>query len=225
MKISYLIVVMTVVGLCGLAEASFVYDEPPIGDATVDSGDPTIQGAEVELMVQGYADGPYSVHSKKRTFLKFDLSEIPDDAEIISAEFGIYFFQGNEGGGLTMDPHAALYLVANDQWEEMSITWNTKPDNTAGYIDDEIAMEDAGYYTWNLLSDLGENVWSSYAVDLEDNILSLMLTTPDEEQNNYAKYHSREAADFQPYLNIVYVPEPLTIALLGLGGLFLRRRK
>ena len=232
MKLSYLLVVLTVVGLCGLAEATLVYDysENPIGDATVDSLDLTIRGDEEVLMVQGFSDDIpfYSLGSWKRTYLKFDLSQIPDDAEIVSARFGIYFFEGNGPGGNTMDPSAALYLVEDDTWQEMTVTWDTKPDNAAGYIDDTVAMtvmDPVGYHYWNLLSDLGENLWSSHAADLQDDILSLMLVTSDEDQNNFAKYNSREAATMPPVLEIIYVPEPLTIALLGLGGLFLRRRR
>jgi hypothetical protein len=189
----------------------------------------TIRGGEEELMVRGYSDAIpfYSLESNKRTYLKFDLSQIPDGAEIISARFGIFFSEGNGPGGNTMDPAAALYLVEDDTWQEMTVTWDIQPDAVAGYVDDTVAMTDLGdnYHYWNLLSDLGENSWSSYVDDLEDDILTLMLVTSDEDQNNYAKYNSREAATMQPILEITYIPEPMTIALLGLGGLFLRRRR
>ena len=235
MKIRYLFVVLTVVGICGLADALVYIDLPIVGDATVDSLDSTIRGDEGELMIQGFNLGPYSLNSKKRTYLMFDLTQIPDEAEITSAEFGIYFFEGNGPGGNTIDPVATLYLaedkVNNVMWDEMSITWGNEPVNSGGSIDSDKAMPGATpkYYTWNLLSDLGDDEWSltEQEADLQDNFISFMLATSYEGENNSAKFYSEEAAiGVQPYLNITYaIPEPLTITLLGFGGLFLRRRK
>lgn len=205
------------------------YFEVPVEDATVDSvQSSTNYGSEPTLAIQGYAEFPaiYSLGSVKQIFLKFDLSSIPDDAEIHSARFGIYFTKGNGGGASTTDPHAALYLVNDDSWEEMTITWDNMPNPVGGYVDDEVPLGDTGlYYTWNLLSDLGQNAWTNYADDLADNFITFMLVVPDEHLNNFAIFNSSEAAGNLPYLEIGYVPEPATLMILGIGGLFLVRRR
>ena len=229
MKLSYLLVVLTVVGLCGLAEATLVYDysENPIADATVASEAFSLNfGGEAVLAIQGTDDGMFGLPSKKESYLKFDLSEIPDDAEIVSAVFGIYMFATSDEGGM-VPSHASLHYVADDSWVESGITWATKPDFEADYIDEEWEMADIRYYEWDLFSNAGTSIWLNYADDLAADVVSLMLkvSTYDEVENNFADFNSREAATMQPILDIVYVPEPMTIALLGLGGLFLRRRR
>ena len=90
----------------------------------------------------------------------------------------------------------------------------------------EVPLSDTGlYYTWNLLSDLGQNAWTNYADDLADNFITFMLVVPDEHLNNFAIFNSSEAAGNLPYLEIGYVPEPATLMILGIGGLFLVRRR
>ncbi len=236
MKLSYLLVVLTVVGLCGLAEATLELDgsyfENPVEDAAVDSQYSWLNyGDENVLAIQGTDDGMFGLPSKKESYLKFDLSEIPDNAVITSAVFGVYLLATSDEGGM-VPSHASLHYVADDSWAEMDITWSgssAKPDYNPGYIDEEFEMADIGYYEWDLLfSNAGEFTWSNYADDLAADVVSLMLkvSTNDENENNFTDYGSSEADEgVRPYLKITYVPEPLTIALLGLGGLFLRRRR
>lgn len=230
MKVAAISILAMVFGLCSTGRAVvFSYLDNPIEDATVDSVLSSMNfGGEETLRVQGYSEFPaiYSLGSMKRVYLKFDLSVIPVWAEIVSAEFGIFFAQGNQGGAATVDPHAALYIVKDDSWQEMDITWDLRPDFEPGYVHRETPLAQEGvYYTWNLLSDMGQNSWKEHQLDIQDGFLSLMLLAPDADLNNYAIFNSSEAASNLPYLSIGYVPEPGTLVMLGLGVVWIRRRK
>lgn len=213
--------------LCGPAGAGLYLDYAR-EDATVDDKGAFYSGTEGTLSIQGYSDAPpmYSLGSLRRVFLQFDISDIPEWAQIVTAEFGIYMVGRNTGGAATVDPHAALYIANNDLWDQTDITWDTKPDYLPGFVDEEKALAQSGqYYVWNLLSDMGENSWTDHLLYIQSGRLSLMLKTWDEGDNNYAVFNSTEAAEFRPYLNIVYVPEPASLLLLGIGGFMLARRK
>ena len=171
---------------------------------------------------------------ENQAIMKFDLSDIPDDAEIISAVFGVYLLETNNGGFDTVDPHATLHRLADDTWTQASVTWGTMPTDLSEQIDEQLLLTDPGVYMWDLMSTAGDYTWddAQYYLDLDDDLLSLVLITPDENANNWATFNSSEAqvvkgADpaILPFVRIEYLPEPTTLGLLGLGALALRRRK
>lgn len=61
-----------------------------------------------------------------RAYLKFDLSDIPDDAVIVKANVELYYFKST---GSVAAPIGA-YSV-EESWTESSITWNNQPDSAA----------------------------------------------------------------------------------------------
>lgn len=63
------------------------------------------------------------------SLVKFDLSAIPTGATIMSAT---YTFQGR--GGVGGPPLLTLYYPLLEDWDELSVTWNTKP--SAGSLTD-----------------------------------------------------------------------------------------
>ena len=79
--------------------------------------------------------------------------------------------------------------------------------------------------------DLGAALVQSWVDDVGDNA-GVLLKHPDIKQNH--AYYADEAVEdatwpiapqYVPRLTIEYIPEPVTMVLLGLGGLFIRRRK
>lgn len=62
------------------------------------------------------------------SLLKFDLTQIPSSAIVIDAKLSLYYWQGSLPGH---EGENASYLQkVLENWDEMSVTWNTKPSTT-----------------------------------------------------------------------------------------------
>jgi len=73
-----------------------------------------------------------------RGYLRFDLSSVPNGATIIYAELKLYV---EEQGAEPCENLQAL-RIADDTWEELTITWNNQP--ALGDVEDTVALLQAG---------------------------------------------------------------------------------
>ena len=102
----------------------------------------------------------------KRPLLKFDLSQIPAGANVISAHLtlqltGIYGGQGHE---------SSVWRMPNDAWTEETVTWNSYDQSGAVAIAVLAGTNEHGPRTWNIsMSD-----WTSEA-DLLDHAVTFMV--------------------------------------------------
>lgn len=211
-----------------------------IEDAMVDSEGYFL--AEYLISAQGNSGStPAPIYSVQRSFLKFNLSTIPDNAVIESAFFGVYLADHTEGVPGASDPWVGVHYVSDDLWTEGGIDWSNQPGHS-DFIDWQQNTVLNKYYVWNLLNPgaTAESYWKNWAADLEndDDLLSLMIMAQDEQSENYARFYSSEyflsnpevGINYWPYVEITYtvIPEPSAIILGSLGiGLFgvLRRRR
>ncbi len=102
----------------------------------------------------------------KRPLLKFDLSQIPAGATVISARLtlqliGIYGGQGHE---------SSAWRMPSDAWAEETVTWNSYDQSGATCVAVLPGTNEHGPRMWNV--DMSE--WN-YAEDLADGAVTFMV--------------------------------------------------
>lgn len=128
---------------------------------------------EDEAVVSGHPDSNYDGNIHRgglfvgngspdgiaRSWVKFDLSSIPDGVVITGASFHAYL---NEEWNITQDAAIGLYYSADDSWSETGITWNNQPEFAAvpsDVIDGPAGPEmfvNGTWYEWEVTSDVEE---------------------------------------------------------------------
>jgi len=166
----------------------------PNNDAYVDQENPDINYGTNENLVMD------NIGNKKYSYLKFDISTIPSERTITSANLYLWG-HAREGGEYT---RIYAYSVENDGWNETTITWNNRPDAVtflSEYSGDVRAW-------WNL--DVKAFVEQEYG---GDKTVSLCLIPGD--LNEYiTKFSSKEwwNPEYIPYLKVTYaIPATIDI--------------
>ncbi len=196
----------------GLALANS-YDLDAVGSASVSQSSPGMNYADEWYLYVGYAqEGPF------RTYLKFDLSTIPDTERIVTAELNFFC----AGGAVLQDSATVIDVryVSNDGWQESSITGNNQP-GISGNLTDTHTIPGGNqydYHGWNLFGVAG--AWNP-APDQADNTLSLVLALHDESVTTAGRGFEARWTEYgvPPYLHISteVVPLPPSLLLLGSG--------
>jgi hypothetical protein len=126
-------------------------------DSYVYKGDPDTNFNSSELII-GYGFG---FNDLLWSFIRFDLSIVPVNATIVSAELKLFQYESVNMEGLIIGVHKV-----NGPWSENTLTWNNQPSYNA-------APEDI------ILRDPSENIWISW------DIASLMQGWVDGSITNY----------------------------------------
>jgi hypothetical protein len=191
---------------------------PNLYNAAVDSTGKTVD----ILSVQGYSSGVGSFGSVQRSYLKFDLSSIPDNATVISAEFWMDLDASNQGAYRSCDPATGVYYVEDDSWTQNGTNWSNAPAASYGGDYQNTVAGDVKTFKWDILS--GTDFQWNWAPDLTDNRISLMIDTQFEGVNNWAHFSNPQLwVDY----TIPTVPEPtvMTLCLIGLGSASVAMKK
>lgn len=161
------------------------------------------------------------------SFLKFDLSAIPDNLTVTSAT--LHMYQVNGAGFIRTTGTNAAY-VADDTWTEDTLTWGSQPVIGTVLGSSPDTADHRGWSQWDLFA---TGQWDP-AADLTDNLLSLVVAEPPSSSshnwcskesdlvNCLAPGETGPAGSLRhPYLEITAVPVPAAIWLFGCGLLAL----
>ena len=129
-------------------------------------------------------------------YIKFDLSSLPSDANVISASLDVFLW--GTGGNIYVGDTIGAYYCSSNSWTEFEITWNNKPSFNPSATD-----------TWSFSSSYTIEVYKSWNVAadvrtaLPSGLLTEVLKFSSKTGNGYAQFQTRESANV-PKLEIEY---------------------
>ncbi|GAB7023965.1 hypothetical protein JCM12178A_25240 [Salidesulfovibrio brasiliensis] len=195
-------------------------------DATVDSQYPTTTSNGNWLNISNSQNT-----NQLWSFFKFDLSSLPNNADITTATFRMRAagsWSTDSDFQTPYDRYPQYFHVADDSWQETSVSWDDMPDYGyylgKSYHGSAFSASGASFLYPGIY-----DAWD-YAADLLDDALSFVGMIPDVQQYS-ASYlgYSSESGVYTPQLYLEYtvseqpphVPEPSTFMLAALGLLTL----
>lgn len=186
---------------CVFAVQTTLPNKYAIADTYVDSTNPATSNGNATLLNVLY-NTDTEPDQEKRIFLKFDLSDIPDDVEIVSATLNIH------GSVSTNNRYLSVYRVNDDTWIEgtsstTGINWNTQPAYNST-PEATILLDVGTTRTWQPALNVTAYVQQQKAA-YDNNTISLMLKYATKVGTTF-NMDSRETGS-KPYLQIVTQPK------------------
>ena len=130
-----------------------------------------------------------------RTFLKFDLSNIPAGNIVTSATLRLH----NNFISIPA-PELDVYQIS-DRWEELTVTWNDQPSNIGGLIAINRSLVSGEETTWDVTDEMDDQY-------VGDGFYSVKIVSPTEGVQQMAGFWSKDLGwpPFAPTLEIEYMP-------------------
>jgi hypothetical protein len=164
------------------------------GDATLDELYPNgNSGSSYKTVARNTGSGPWELDP----LVRFDISSIPAGTSIESATLALYYFSwgDNNPAGRPL----TCYRVTDD-WEEMTVTWNTQPDRESEVTDVCVVPGSPGeWMMWDVtvnVRDFVDGTVPDYGWIIMDETYWGSSNIP------YTKFYAKENGELIPYLEV-----------------------
>ncbi|MCR8641570.1 DNRLRE domain-containing protein [Paenibacillus sp. N1-5-1-14] len=159
----------------------------PVKDAFVRESVPTLNYGSEQSMLVGYNP---SFPERYRSFLEFDLNQLPKDITVIESKLNLYSYNVKQ-------PHQIGLFSSVEKWTERGVTWATQP-NSGALLDIQTSGSEVGLLTF----DASEKVRQWHNNEEDNN--GFTLKAMNETVPRQLQFYTRESVDNQPYLEITY---------------------
>ena len=127
----------------------------PTDDTYADLNNPDSNyGGQSNLVIENFGSFPADVW-KKRVWLKFNLSEVPDGAVVNIATLELY------SETVTETYEVQARRGSHNSWTEFTLTWNNGPDYESP-LDKTFVASNSQWYSWNVTDAVRENLNGIY---------------------------------------------------------------
>jgi hypothetical protein len=174
----------------------------PLDDTYVDSSNPNSNyGGQSSLALVNWQS--YALTSEKIVWLKFNLSAVPEGANVDMAELQLYAFVVSE----TYDVSA--FSCSSNSWTELTLKYSNMPSYNATLIDSVLVPTDSKWYNWSIV-----NVVRSNLKDNSKSVTIVLSETSPHSSASEVSFYSKESqvdlTDYAPRLTVHwsgFVPE------------------
>lgn len=159
-----------------------------VKDAFVREGIKTLNYGTEQTMIAGYSN---ELNERYRSFLEFDLLQLPDNIAIKKAEVKVYNVSAR-----TNEHQVGLYSSAS-VWTEYGVTWNNQP-AIQNFIDSKNIGTSEGYVSFNVTDKV-----SSWYEGIGTNN-GFIFKALNESVQQYEQFYTRESLNNKPFLEVTY---------------------
>lgn len=160
----------------------------PVKDAFIREGIKTLNYGTEQTAIVGYSKELNEIY---RTFLGFDLSQLPENIAVEKAEVKLYNISKQP-----LSHQVGLYSSAS-VWTEYGITWNNQPE-IESFIDGEGIGTSEDYVSFD-----ATNIVSNWYDGIETNN-GFILKALNESIQQYEQFYTRENLTNKPILEVTY---------------------
>jgi hypothetical protein len=159
------------------------------------------QGSESEMWA-GYDDYLDPDGKIVRSFVKFDLSEIPAGMSISQATLYLRLYNSWDYPGRSRT--ITIYRLGS-AWSEMTVNWNSQPSIAEAYGSAPVTHDDARWYTFDITALVRgwiNQAWPNYG---------LAVRGPEHSgtDSSWKSFYTRESS-YDPYISITYTSQGVT---------------
>ncbi|HDS07650.1 MAG TPA: DNRLRE domain-containing protein, partial [Bacteroides sp.] len=199
MKAQHLIKFVMMLVLTGNAEALFAqssgtYNLQITSDTYVSQFNPSNNyGRSADLV----AGTDWEFGYLYRTYLRFDHTPIPADAEVLSAQLKIYMSYGTY--------YSEQYLLGirkvSEVWDENTLNWKNQPGSASlVHIMTKAVDEEPGWKSFDITETVREWIGGS-----TKNRGVVMMAADESGELGECRFYSRESSGCRPYIQVIYL--------------------